>query len=118
MTTPVPQPSGFDMNRPTVVALLYLVSFITGFTALIGVILAYVWKGELFLDWEASHFRWHIRSFWIGALYSLVSTLFVFILIGYLMYAAVAVWFAVRTVKALMAAQRRAPMPNVESWLF
>ncbi len=37
-----PVPSGFEFNRPTIVSLLYLGSFITGITAIIGVVLAYV----------------------------------------------------------------------------
>jgi uncharacterized membrane protein len=118
MVTPVPTAQGFQLNRPTVVALLYLASFITGITALIGLVMAYVWKGELHLPWEDDHYRWHIRTFWIGVVYSLVCTALVFFLIGFLLYAVVGIWFAVRTIKALLAAQRQEPLPNVESWLF
>lgn len=118
MTTPVPTSQSFQLNRPTVVALLYLASFITGITALIGLVMAYVWNKEPGLPWEYDHYRWHIRTFWIGLLYSLLCTALVFILIGFLLYAVVAIWFAVRTIKALLAAQRQEHLPNVESWLF
>src|SRR3546814_8368095 len=51
MTDSVPPPAtstnaSFDLNRPTIVALLYLASFLTGITALIGLVLAYIWKNE------------------------------------------------------------------------
>ena len=117
MTTPVPTSQNFQLNRPTVIALLYLGSFITGITALVGLVLAYVWKNELHAPWETDHYRWHIRTFWIGIVYSLICTLLVFILIGVLLYVVVAIWFAVRTIKALLAAQRQEPLPNVETWL-
>lgn len=40
------RPSGFDFNYPTIVAILYIASFIVGVTGLIGVILCYIWRGE------------------------------------------------------------------------
>src|SRR3546814_3246727 len=49
--------ASFDLNRPTIVALLYLASFLTGITALIGLVLAYVWKNEPHEPWEPSHYR-------------------------------------------------------------
>ncbi|WP_439532561.1 DUF4870 family protein [Polymorphobacter sp.] len=112
-----PAQTGFQLNRPTMVALLYLGGFITGLTVLIGLVLAYMWKNEPMEPWEDSHYRWHIRTFWIGLVYSLICTLLVFILIGALLYIVVAIWFAVRTIKALLAAQKREPVPGVESWL-
>jgi uncharacterized membrane protein len=116
MTVPPPQQS-FQLNRPTIIALLYLASFITGITAIIGVVLAYMWTKEPLEPWEANHYRWHIRTFWIGLVYSLLCTLLVFILIGAFLYIAVALWFALRTIKALLAAQRSEPIMAVDSWL-
>jgi uncharacterized membrane protein len=117
MTTPVPASNSFQLNRPTVVALLYLGGFITGITVIIGLVLSYMWQKEPMEPWEASHYRWHIRTFWIGLVYSLICTLLVFILIGALLYIAVAIWFAVRAIKAMLAAQRSEPIMAVESWL-
>ena len=38
---PQGQPAGgFDLNRPTIVSLLYLSSFVFGVTAIVGVVLA------------------------------------------------------------------------------
>lgn len=113
--------SDFRMNRPTVISLLYLGSFLAGITTLIGVILAYVWRNEPHEGWEDSHYRYHIRTFWIGfiwtgvALAGSIVTLFLF---AWLFFGLVAVWFAVRAVKALLAAQKNEPVQNVESWLF
>jgi uncharacterized membrane protein len=111
-------PATFQFNRPTIVALLYLASFVTGFTALVGVVLAYVWKGEAGAAWEVSHYRYHIRTFWIGMLGAVISAVLMIVIIGFFMALAVTVWMVVRTVKAMLLAQREAPVPNVESWLW
>src|SRR3546814_14895292 len=72
----------FDLNRPTIVALLYLASFLTGITALIGLVLAYVWKNEPHEPWEPSHYSFHIRSFWYGLLGAIICGILTLILIG------------------------------------
>ncbi len=111
----------FQMNRPTVIALLYIGSFLAGITTIIGVILCYMWKGEQHEPWEDSHYAYQIRTFWIGILYTILAiigsaaTLF---LLAPLFFGAVAVWFAVRAVKSLLAAQKNLPITNVYSWIF
>lgn len=118
MTDNAPRPeaaSGFDLNRPTIIALLYLASFLTGITALIGLVLAYVWKNEPHEPWERSHYSYHIRSFWYGLIGSLICGILTLILIGLLGFVVLAVWLAVRTVLALLKAQRREPIPDPET---
>lgn len=118
--TPPAPGQGFDMNRPTIISLMYLASFLAGITSLIGVILAYVWKGETHDSWEDSHYHYHIRTFWIGLVYTVLAvigsaiTLFLF---AWAFFGALAVWFAVRGVKSLLAAQKREPVENVMTWL-
>lgn len=124
--TPTPKPapasgsavgSGFDFNHPTIVSLLYLSSAVLGVTAIVGVVLAYVWKGEPHEDWETSHYRYLIRTFWIGLIGAVVSALLMIVLIGFLLLVAVGVLVLVRCVLSLVNAQKRAPMPNPETWL-
>ena len=38
--------SGFDLNKPTIIAILYLTAFLVGITGIVGIVLAFVWKGE------------------------------------------------------------------------
>ena len=59
-----PPASGFDFNQPTIISLLYLASFILGVTVIVGVVLAYVWKGEAHAGWEESHYQYLINTFW------------------------------------------------------
>jgi uncharacterized membrane protein len=115
--TPPSQSASFDLNRPTIVSLLYLSSFLLGITVIIGVILAYVWKGEPHADWEDSHYAYLIRTFWIGLIGSVISFILMIILIGFLTWIAVAVLVIVRSVLSLINAQKQVPMPNPDTWL-
>jgi uncharacterized membrane protein len=112
-----PAGSGFDLNQPTIISLLYLSAFVLGVTAIVGVVLAYVWRDQPQAEWEVSHYRYHIRTFWLGLIGSIVSILLLVVLVGVLLAVAVAVLVIVRSVLALLAAQKRAPMPNPDSWL-
>ena len=115
------QSNDFQMNRPTIISLLYLGSFLAGITTIIAIILAYVWNGETHEGWEDSHYRYHIRTFWIGIAWTVVAvigTIVTFGLGAFILFPLVAVWFAVRAIKSLLAAQKHQPVQNVESWLF
>lgn len=114
---PPGQPGNFDLNYPTIISLLYLSSFLFGITALVGVILAYVWRGEPHEDWMDSHYQYLINTFWIGLIGSIVSTILIFVLIGIPLLLAVIALTAVRSVLSLVRAQKREPMPNPQTWL-
>ncbi len=58
------------------VYILYLIGYLTGFTALVGVIIAHV-KAPSSDEVLRSHYRFQIRTFWIGLLYLLVGWLLV-----------------------------------------
>lgn len=112
-----PTRSGFDFNKPTVVALLYMIGPIisAGVLTLIGLILAYVWKDAGEAPWMRSHFRFHIRTFWYGVLGSLLASAMWFIGLKWLAVIALALWGLARTFLALMKAQRAEPVPNPEA---
>ncbi|HPZ46870.1 MAG TPA: hypothetical protein PLL44_05820 [Novosphingobium sp.] len=111
-TPPPATPGGFDMNRPTIISLLYLSSFILGVTALIGVILAFVWKGEPHEDWEETHYQYLINTFWIGLVGTIVGIVTMIVLVGFLVLLATVALCVVRSVLSLLKAQKREPMPN------
>ena len=116
---PEPSNGGFDLNRPTAVSLLYLASFVTGFTGLIGIVLAHVWQGEQDNDaWMESHLTYLVRTFWFGFLAGLAATVLSVVLIGFLLFPVIAIWFGARSVFSLMRAQKREPMPDPKTLLF
>lgn len=116
--TSQPEKSGFDFNNPTIISLLYLGSFVTGVSGLVGIVLAHIWQGEDGDDWAASHYAYLIRTFWIGLAGSIVSFFLMFVLIGVFTLLVVGIWVGVRSVLCLVRAQRREPMPNPQTLLF
>lgn len=110
--------SGFEFNQPTIISLLYLGSFITGISGLVGIVLAHVWQSENQENWAASHFTYLIRTFWIGLVASIISGLLVIVFIGVLLIPLVMVWVGVRSVMSLIKAQKQEPMPDPQTLLF
>jgi uncharacterized membrane protein len=133
---PPPASRGFQLNGPTVVSLLYLATYFTVFTALVGVILAYLWKRQEAAEWERGHYLYLIRTFWLGiggyaAAGGLILALMVAfesnsrVMSGVAIAAAVAaglvilvltVALLVRCVMSLVNAQQNVPMPKPRSW--
>lgn len=113
--TPV---GGFDFNRPTIIGLLYAGSLLTGVSGLIGLVLAYVWKGEPHEPWEATHYTYLIRTFWFGLAGCVLGALTLIILIGFVIMTITCIWMLIRTVLSLVKAQQRAAMPDPQTFLF
>lgn len=103
-------------NTVKIVYALYLASLVFGITALIGLIVAYVNQAQA-NEVEAAHFRFQIRTFWIGLLYAVISGITSVVGVGMLLFLALLVWWIVRSVKGLMAISAGRAPDNVESWL-
>lgn len=123
---PSPQPaangapaaaSSFDFNQPTIVAVLYLVAPFVGVSGLVGLVLAYVWRSEKPDSWEATHYTYLIRGFWIWFGATVLGFLLLFVLIGLLVLVAAFAFIIVRAVMSIVRAQKHEPMPEPESWL-
>ena len=106
-----------ETGQAKVIYVLYLAGFVAGVTPLIGVVMAYLAKGDA-PEWLDTHYRYQIRTFWIGFLYTFVSVLLTVILIGILGLLATAVWLIVRCIKGFQALDRGEPIENVETWMF
>ncbi|WP_022670573.1 DUF4870 family protein [Hippea alviniae] len=105
-----------DEKNARIVYYLYLASLVVGITAIVGVIMAYVNKNEA-ADWVKTHYRFQIRTFWIGLAFGLVSALLCIVIIGYLLLIGVAIWFIFRCVKGLTYLEKKQPYPDPETWL-
>ncbi|WP_292899278.1 MULTISPECIES: DUF4870 family protein [unclassified Nitratireductor] len=99
-----------------VIYILYLVGFVIGISALVGIVLAYMNRGKV-SGWLETHYTWAIRTFWIGLLLGFVSALLMIVGIGFLLMIALAIWAVVRCVIGLQAVGRREPIKNPQSWL-
>lgn len=121
--SPAAQPSqtqssaSFDMNQPTIIAILYIVSPLFWITGIVGVILAFIWRDQPKGEWEASHYQYLINTFWIAIVGFVVSFVLMLVLIGFLLFFVVMAWAIVRSVMSMINAQKQQPMPNPGSLL-
>ena len=120
MTSNYPNPSPPAVADPTVtliVYVLYFVGYFTGITWLIGVIIAHVQLGSADPLLQ-SHYRFQIRTFWIGLLYCVIGFFLMVILIGFAIYLWAFIWSLIRNIKGVLALNERKPIADPGSWLF
>jgi uncharacterized membrane protein len=100
-----------------IIYILYLASIIVGITAIIGVIMAYVNRGSG-PEWVESHYRFQIRTFWIGLLIGVIGFLTILIIIGWLIILFYLIWLIVRCVKGMSYISKAQAHPDPATWLW
>lgn len=100
-----------------IVYILYFVSYFTGITALIGVIIAHVQfaSADALLS---THYRFQIRTFWIGILYLAIGIVLTSAVVGIAVLFWWFIWSLVRNVKGVLALNESKPIANPSSWMF
>jgi len=78
---------------------LQALSFVLLITAVLGIIINYVKDQDVKGSWLESHFQWQKNTFWYALLWIVLGTLTTFLLIGYLLLAAVVIWLIYRIAK-------------------
>lgn len=117
--------SSYQTGRPIVsdnslaiaVYVLYGVGYFTGMTALIGVVIAYM-KVDDADPVLRSHYRFQIRTFWIGLLYLAIGIPLCMVLIGIPILVWWSVWSLIRIVKGFLLLIEQKPIVDPGSWLF
>ncbi|WP_159946722.1 DUF4870 domain-containing protein [Rhizobium sp. 18065] len=94
---------------------LYLVSFVVGISGIIGLVIAYMNRGKG-PAWVDTHYTWAIRTFWIGLLYALVSSILTIFFFGLILLFATAIWIVVRCVIGLQKVSANQPIERPDSW--
>ncbi|MGE3690122.1 MAG: DUF4870 family protein [Novosphingobium sp.] len=107
----------FDLNQPTIVDILYLSAPFFGITGVVGLVLAYVWRSEKPHGWEATHYTYLIRGFWIWFAGFVIGFLTLVVFIGIFILIAAYALIVVRAVLSIIRAQKQEPMPEPETWL-
>jgi len=116
----------YENQRPVVASdfmlvvgiyVLYGLSYFTLFPALAGLIIAYVKLGDCHPAMQ-SHYRFQIRTFWIGVLYVVIAIPLCMVLIGFPLLLWWTIWSFVRIIKGFLLALEREPIANPRSWLF
>jgi len=119
MTNPAPAgtPAADTGSTAKIIYILYLVSLVLGVTAIVGLVMAYVYQGQG-QAWVQTHYRFQIRTFWILILASFVALLLTFVVIGLVLWPLILVWLVVRCVRGIMTVDKQQPYPNPASWLW
>ncbi len=97
-------------NIATAVYALQAASFIFGITYFIAIIINYVKREDAQGTWVESHFRWQIRTFWFGLLWFVLGGLTFFIVIGWFILFAAALWLIYRILKGWLNLNDGKPM--------
>jgi uncharacterized membrane protein len=100
-----------------VVYLLYFVGYFTGISALVGVIIAHA-KIDDADPVLRSHYRFQIRTFWIGLLYLAIGIPLFLVLIGFPILVWWFIWSLIRVVRGVLLVIEHKPIVNPRSWLF
>jgi len=119
-TVPPNNPPGMvvgERGLAFAVYVLYLLGYITGISAIIGVVIAYI-QADSANPPVKSHYTFQIRTFVIGLSYFLVGLLLLNVAVGALIILWALAWSLVRNVKGLLALNRNDPIANPKSWMF
>ncbi|MDP5136597.1 DUF4870 family protein [Rheinheimera baltica] len=106
-----------NSSTAKLVYILYLVGIIFGVTGIVGVVMAYINKSDA-PEWLQSHYRFQIRTFWIGLVYILVSVVLMMVVIGWLTYLLWIVWLIIRSVKGMKQLEKQEAVQDEKTWLF
>jgi uncharacterized membrane protein len=125
MSFPTETPNPSEHQRPAfsdhtlaiAVYAFYGLSYFTAFSALIGVIIAHVKIADA-EPMVQSHYRFQIRTFWIGLAYVAAGLLLMVAVVGFAILIWWFVWSLVRTVKGGLLLLDNKPIANPDSWLF
>ena len=98
-----------------------LIAPLTGVVGIVGIILAYLKRGEAAGTWLESHYRWLIRTFWysllwgaIGAVvFVLLAIILIGLFIGYLIWVATTIWVLYRLLRGYMLFNESKPIPGM-----
>ncbi len=112
-----------EKNNTTAIAkvsyILLIIGTLVGITGVIALIMAYAMQ-KTYADgnWIQTHYRFQIRTFWIGLLYATIGLITINLLIGFFILLYTFVWLIVRCTKGLNQLENAQPVKNLESWFF
>jgi uncharacterized membrane protein len=116
------QPSAVTGTTPQTWAIvvwgLFIASYLTvAMTGIVGVIIAYVKRGDLAGTPFESHMTSAIRTFWISLVVGVIGVVLAFVGIGFLILGVLALWQLFRAIRGLVRALDGAPIVDPTGWL-
>lgn len=115
----VPRPSLMDdaLTMPRITYGLYAIALVSGIPMLIGLIVAYLARGEA-PSWLRGHYTFLIRTFWIGLLLIGVGVVTWIFGIGMFLLWVLPLWYLIRIVRGWVLLENRQSIPDPDSALF
>ncbi|HTU65557.1 MAG TPA: hypothetical protein VMF52_06395 [Steroidobacteraceae bacterium] len=89
---------------------LYAASLVVGITSIVAIILNYVKKDDVVGTLYESHFRWQIRTFWFGLLWSVIGIILTMVVVGIFVLIGAGIWFIYRIVVGWLRLSEGKPM--------
>jgi uncharacterized membrane protein len=114
---PPAQKAVSDTTLAMIIYVLYFVSYFFILTAVVGVIMAYV-QVNTADPMLQTHYRFQIRTFWIGLLYFVAGVILCFVFVGIFVLLWWFIWTLIRSIKGILALNEGRPIAQPESWMF
>ncbi|MDH3998714.1 MAG: hypothetical protein OET90_07725 [Desulfuromonadales bacterium] len=96
-----------------IVYALQALSFFTGgLTLFAGIIINYVRKEDVAGSWLESHFKWQMRTFWYSLLLTIIRSVLLVVVVGWVVLAAASLWLIYRIVKGWLYLSENRSMPE------
>ncbi|RTZ41768.1 hypothetical protein EKL30_13410 [Candidimonas sp. SYP-B2681] len=76
--------------------------FLGGVPTVIGLIVAYIKRGEYKSTIYGEHLRFLIRTFWYGVLWTIVGLILSLLYVGFIVMFAVGIWYIYRIVRGFL----------------
>lgn len=111
------EPEQISKTPCQLVYVLYLIGIVVGFTSLIGLVIAYIYRSDA-PEWQKTHYQFQIRTFWISLLFGLIGFILMLVVIGYAVLIATLIWYIIRCVKGLKYLNQNQAYPEPETWMF
>ena len=105
------------ISTAKVIYILIIVSTLVFFTGIVALIMAYTMKNNT-EDWLQTHYRFQIRTCWIGLTYVFLGIITAPVGLGYMILLFTFIWIIARCTKGLNQLEQELPVKNPESWLF
>jgi uncharacterized membrane protein len=88
-----------------------------GIVGVVGLIVAYVKRGDAQGTWVASHFAWLIRTFWYSLLWGAIGAAFAITIIGLIVaipiWVVASIWVIYRVIRGYLLFKESKPIPGM-----
>ena len=108
---------GADLRQYTmIIYILYIAAILVGITSIVGVIMAYIKRGDFAGTEYADHITYLIRTFWISLIGYLIGAVLSVIGVGLIIIIAVGIWYIYRSIAGFIKFNDNKPI-NAMGWM-